>query len=166
MTAVTEGYGAGGYYDQSPPHPLERIARREGESNLMSLLVGIEGGGDTTRESFCLAVARFDRSDAGPEALETHWAMADRYRMILCHVVFKLLRNRYEERDGSHRYLRGAILDAYDLFRKDAAPTSAFRSKQFKMRKADYLDARKAALSEFIGLQSEAGVRWMNAWFK
>jgi hypothetical protein len=166
MTAVIEGYGPGGYYDQSPPHPLERVARREGESNLMSLLVGIEGGGDTTRESFCLAVAREDKSDVGPEALETHWAMADRYRMLLCRVVFKMLRFRYAERNGSHRYLRGAILDAYDVFRKDHAPTSEFRSKQFKMRKADYLEARKAALSEFVALQTEAGVRWMNAWFK
>lgn len=165
MTSL-DGYGAGGYFDQSPPHPLERIARREGESNLMSLLVGIEGGGDTTRESFCLAVAREDRSDVGPEALETHWAMADRYRMLLCHVVFKALRNRYAERDGSHRWLRGAILDAYDTFRKDCSPTAEMRAKQFKMRKADYLDARKAAVSKFISLQSEAGVRWLDAWFK
>ena len=157
----------GEYYDTSPPPPLERLAKREGESNLMSLLVGIEAGGDTTHENFALAACRLDECDLGPEALETHWAMADRYRLPLCGRVLGLMLGAgYSERGGSLQWLRGAILDAYAIFRQSwCRLPAADRARKFKVRKADYLQARARALGELNLMQGESGTRWMRAYF-
>lgn len=154
------------YFDTSPAPPLERLCKREGESNLMSLLVGIEAGGDTTHENFALAACRLDRDDIGPEALETHWAMADRYRLPLCgRVLALMLADGYTTKGGSLRWLRGAILDGYARFRSNTCQPSAHRARHFKCREDDYRKARRRAEAELVTLQGESGTRWMRAYF-
>ena len=141
----------GEYWDDAPPHPCERLARQEGQSNFLSLLAGIEAGPDTTEDAAALAFV-----DCGlpPEILVAKWAGSCLYRPAICQLVFDVMDEAGDVKDGDRIWVKAAILDAFGLFANGYCLPGGLRAKRFKARKEAYLAARKFGLAM---LQSMAG---------
>lgn len=157
---------AGEVYDKSPPHPCERLARLEGQSNFLSLLAGIEAGPDTTEDAAALAMSR--QSWLGPpELLEAYWCESTLYRRPICQGVFDLI-------DGMGRgvaekdrvWTKAAIFDAFELFGGRVPSSGKARAKQFKARTEDYYAARKLAEGLLYAMTGDIQRRWLAARFR
>ena len=146
-------------YSTDPPHPCERLARIEGESNFLSLLAGIEAGRDTTEDMAALSYAR--NRGVVVEALEARWSGSVRHRVALCHLVLGTM----QVADKDKTWVRAAILDGYALFVGKEVRDSETAAKMFKVRKGDYLAVRKYAERFLLALAMDAERPWIRARF-
>lgn len=149
------------YWDHSPPHPCERLARMEGQSNFLSLLAGIEAGPDTTQDMAALAMCRC--RGVLPEALEARWGGSLAYKTAFCKLVFDVLQPA--EKDKT--WARAAILDGFYRFTGNKAQTrvATERAKTFGCSVANFRLVRKFAQRVLSGLADEAERPWIRARF-
>lgn len=153
-------------YDSRPPHPCERLARIEGQSNFLSLLAGIEAGPDTTEDMAALAFARA-RCDSPPELLEAFWAGSTLYRRQICQFVFDEIDGLGTGvREKDRVWVRGAILDALDLLGGRWPETGKSRAKALKVRYEDYLATRKLAEGLMFAMLGNLQREWIRARFR
>lgn len=141
----------GEYWDDAPPHPCERLGRQEGQSNFLSLLAGIEAGPDTTEDAAALA---FTDCGLPPEILVAKWASSQLYKPAICQLVFDVMDEAGDVKDGDRIWVKAAILDAFVLFTTGICAPGASRAKRFKARTEAFYATRKFALAM---LQSMAG---------
>lgn len=153
----------GEFWDKSPPHRCERLARMEGQSNFLSLLAGVEAGPDTTQDAAALA---FIRTDAPPELLEAKWAGSQLYRPAICQLVFDVMDEAGDVKDGDRLWVKAAILDAFALFSTGVCPVGVRRARRFKARTEAYYATRKFALAMLQSMASELEGRWIRARFR
>lgn len=154
----------GEHWDDSPPHPCERLARMEGQSNFLSLLAGVEAGPDTTEDAAALSFARA-RSPAPMEVLEAKWAASQLYRPAICQLVFDVMDEAGDVKERDRLWVKAAILDAFRLFTTGHAPIGTDRARQFKTRTDAYYATRKFALSMLQSMANEAERFWIAARF-
>lgn len=148
-------------FDPTPPHPCERLARLEGQSNFLSLLSGVEAGPDTTLDAGALGMVR---SRCIPEILEAYWGSSNLYRYVLGQVVFNAIEQQGAIKERDRVWTKGAILDAFDRVRAGScAAPSRQRSRQFGVSQDHYLAARKLAEGMFTALEGDARPMWMRA---
>lgn len=155
-----------GLWSTEPPHRCERLARAEGQSNFLSLLAGIEAGPDTTEDMAALAFAR-SLDGEPPELLEAYWGASVLYRYQICQYVFHVIEglgSGVAERD--RLWVRGAILDAFDLFGGRKPDTGKNRAKQLHVRYEDYLATRKLAEGLLFGMTGSIQREWIRARFR
>ena len=153
----------GEYWDKSPPHPCERLARMEGQSNFLSLLAGVEAGPDTTQDAAALS---FMRSDAPPEVLEAKWAGSQLYKPAICQLVFDVMDEAGDVRDGDRLWVKAAILDAFGLFTTGVCPVGVRRARRFKAPVEAFYAARKFALAMLQSMASEMEPLWSRARYR
>lgn len=153
-------------YDPRPPHPCERLARLEGQSNFLSLLSGVEAGPDTTEDAGALAFAR-KGGGVAPEFLEAFWGGSTLYRRELCQVVFDAIdRMGRGVAEKDRVWVKGAVLDAFELFGGRYPEPGRVRAKRLRARYEDYLATRKLAEGLFHGLAGTAQATWLKARFR
>ena len=152
----------GEYWDDAPPHPCERLARQEGQSNFLSLLAGVEAGPDTTEDAAALAFV-----DCGlpAEILVAKWAGSCLYRPAICQLVFDVMDEAGDVKERDRLWVKAAILDAFRLFTTGHAPIGTDRARQFKTRTDAYYATRKFALSMLQSMANEAERYWIVARF-
>lgn len=154
----------GEHWDDSPPHPCERLARMEGQSNFLSLLAGVEAGPDTTEDAAALSFARA-RSPAPMEVLEAKWAASQLYKPAICQLVFDVMDEAGDVKDGDRLWVKAAILDAFSLFTRGRAPIGTDRARRFKVRTDAYYATRKFALSMLQSMSATVENEWVRARF-
>jgi hypothetical protein len=147
------------FFDASRPHPCERLARLEGQSNFLSLLSGIEAGPDTTQDAAALGMTR--RRGRIPEILEAYWGRSSLHRIALCQFVFDAIAERGEIKPRDRIWTKGAILDAFDRYATDACPVARDRAKQFKVDSNAYEATRKLAEGMFTSMEGDSRPVWM-----
>lgn len=148
-------------YDPAPPHPCERLARLEGQSNFLSLLSGVEAGPDTTLDAGALGMVR---SRCIPEILEAYWGSSNLYRYVLGQVVFNAIEQQGAIKERDRVWTKGAILDAFDRVRTGScAAPSRQRARQFAVSQESYLATRRLAEGIFTALEGDARPAWMRA---
>lgn len=153
------------FYDPRPPHPCERLARLEGQSNFLSLLAGLEAGPDTTEDAAALALARRPWAPP-PELLEAFWGGSRLYRRAICAGLFDLIDQQGQGIAKKDReWVKAAILDAFDKFMGASPPAARARAKRFKARYEDYLATRKFAEALLYRLLGDVQWRWLRARF-
>ena len=103
-------------FSHERPHPCERLARLEGETNYWLVLGASEAGTDTTMDAGALAFAE-RRSGIPAAVMLAYWSGSRQARYALASCVLYSIGGRCASRDGSLRAARGAILDAVDAFR-------------------------------------------------
>lgn len=108
--------GAREVFSRERPHPCERLARLEGQTNYWLAFGGSEAGTDTTMDAGALAFAE-RRSGIPAEVLTAYWGGSRQARYALASCILYSVGGRFVSRDGSLRSARGAILDAVDAFR-------------------------------------------------
>lgn len=152
----------GTYWDTSPPHPCERLARMEGTSNFLGLLSGQEAGPDTTEDAAALAMCR--TAGGVPEALEARWAGTQRDKVALCHMVYDTLP---KVADKDRTWTKAAILDGFYLFSGERGRVRDHRerAKTFKVRHDDYHTVRKYAERLLTNLANDSERPWIQARF-
>ena len=152
----------GEYWDDAPPHPCERLARQEGQSNFLSLLAGVEAGPDTTEDAAALAFV-----DCGlpAEILVAKWAGSCLYRPAICQLVFDVMDEAGDVKERDRLWVKASILDAFRLFTTGHAPIGTDRARQFKTRTDAYYATRKFALSMLQSMANEAERYWIVARF-
>lgn len=153
---MTQG---GDYYSKEPPHPCERLARQEGQSNFLSLLAGIEAGPDTTEDAAALAMCRSHGTD--PEALETRWNGTIRHKVKLCHMVYDTL--TVAEKDRT--WTKAAILDGFAMFAGLPHEDYRARARLFKVDNGLYLATRKYAERLLLNVAVNSERHWIRARF-
>lgn len=146
-------------FSTDPPHPCERLARIEGQSNFLGLLSGSEAGPDTTEDMAALAMSRAE--GAVPEALEIRWSGSIRHKLAFCQMVFDLL----SPADKDRTWTRAAILDGFQLFREGCCAEAQAKARLFKVRKEDYLAVRKFAERTMLAVAMDAERPWIRARF-
>lgn len=146
-----------GVYDTSPPHPCENLARMEGQSNFLSLLAGIEQADSTTDDAAALGWVR-DRCI--PEALEAYWGRSMLHRYKLGQLVFDQINSLGKVKDKDRIWVKGAILDALDLFTVGECVQANKRAKHFKVDHGVYRATRKMAKAYFDGIEGSARRPW------
>ena len=152
----------GEYWDDAPPHPCERLARQEGQSNFLSLLAGVEAGPDTTEDAAALAFV-----DCGlpAEILVAKWAGSCLYRPAICQLVFDVMDEAGDVKERDRLWVKASILDAFRLFTTGHAPIGTDRARQFKTRTDAYYATRKFALSMLQSMANDAERYWIAARF-
>lgn len=152
------------FWDKRPPHPCERLAKIEGQTNFWRLLAGLEDCVDTTEDMAALAFAR--KSGAPPELLEAFWGGSKIHRIGLCQMAFDFIHRTGRGIAKKDRiWTKGAILDGFDRFcgiRRSAAD----RALQFRVRREDYLSTRKLAEGLFYRWAGFVQPDWIHARFK
>ena len=150
----------GEYWDDAPPHPCERLARQEGQSNFLSLLAGVEAGPDTTEDAAALAFV-----DCGlpAEILVAKWAGSCLYRPAICQLVFDVMDEAGDVKDGDRIWVKAAILDAFGLFSVGYCDSAGSRARKFKARKEAYLATRKFALAMLQSMAASLERDWIRA---
>lgn len=159
-------------YIHPKPAAIERLARIEGESAFLSLLAGIEAGGDTTQDMAALA---FTRKRAIPEVLECHVAQTDAFKRPLMSLTFAAMADvmRPSEKNvkAFKRWqkdvptIQGAIADAFLLLRDGTCKPQKDRAMGFKVEEAVYSALRKVAAAVLFQLCNEAEQAWIFARF-
>lgn len=114
--AWVDRVGAREVFSHERPHPCERLARLEGQTNYWLAFGGNEAGTDTTLDAGALAFAE-RRSGVPAAVLTAYWGGSRQARYALASCILYSLGGRFVSRDGSLRSARGAILDAVDAFR-------------------------------------------------
>jgi len=133
-------------YSAAPPHPCERLGRITGQSNFLSLLAGVEAGADTTQDMAALAMAR---RRGIPEMLEAYWGGSRLHRWAICQIVFDAIHAISRIKDRDRIWVKGSILDAFDLVTTGECPVGRTRAKQFRVDHDAYHSSRKLAESLF-----------------
>ena len=151
------------YYDHTPPPPIERLARIEGQSNFLSLLAGVEAGPDTTEDMAALSFAR--ARGAIPEVLEAYAGQSDLFKLPLMTLVFRALRAEMKAKEADWPWMQGAVADAFLLVQKGICKPSAVRSRRFKVREETYRTMRTLARGIFAQLIADAEQKWKRARF-
>ena len=150
------------FYDKSKPHPCERLARIEGQTNYWRLLAGIEQGADTTEDMAALSFAR--ASGCPPELLEAFWGGSKIHRRELCLMCFRVLDAAGRGiRDKDRIWTLGAIIDAFDRFCGERIPRARLRAEKFGVRYEDYLATRKLAEGLFYRWAGFVQPAWIKA---
>lgn len=149
------------YFDASRPHPCERLARLEGQSNFLSLLSGIEAGPDTTQDAAALGMTR--RRGRIPEILEAYWGRSSLHRIALCQLMFDAFAERGEIKARDRIWTKGAILDAFDRFTTGTCSPSRQRARQFIVSQDIYLVIRKSAEGMFTVMEGDTRPAWLRA---
>ncbi|MGN2244925.1 hypothetical protein ACFWZU_15630 [Frateuria sp. GZRR33] len=151
-------------FDPTKPHPCERIARIEGQTNFWRLLAGVEESVDTTEDMAALSFAR--RSGCPPELLEAYWGGSRIHRRELCLMCFRVLDAIGRGiRDKDRVWTLGAIIDGFDRFcgiRRSAKN----RAEHFKARREDYLATRKLAEGLFYRWAGFVQPEWIKARYR
>lgn len=148
-----------------PPHPCERLARAEGQSNFLSLLAGVEAGPDTTEDMAALAFCRRLGGDL-PEILEARWGGSTLYRNQICQRVFESIQVMGTGvRPEDRIWVKGSILDAFELFGGRYPDTGKRRARALKVRYEDYLATRKFAEGLMFGMAGTMQRLWIRARF-
>lgn len=147
------------FYDPSTPHPCERLARLEGQSNFLSLLSGVEAGPDTTQDAAALGMTR--RRGRIPEILEAYWGRSSLHRIALCQLVFDAFAERGEIKPRDRIWTKGAILDAFDRFATGTCAPSRQRARQFIVSQDIYLVVRKSAEGVLTAMEGDARPTWV-----
>ena len=151
----------GEFYDESPPHPCERLARLEGQSNFLSLLAGVEAGPDTTEDAAALGFIR--RGDIPPEMLEARWCGSQLYKPAICQLVFDVMDEAGDVKDGDRLWVKAAILDAFALFTTGVCPIGRHRARRFRVGHDPFYAARKFALAMMQAMAHDLERRWIRA---
>lgn len=151
------------YFDASKPHPCERLARLEGQSNFLSLLSGIEAGPDTTMDAAALGMTR--RRGRIPEILEAYWGRSSLHRIALCQLVFDAIAEQGEIKPRDRIWMKGAILDAFDRYTTGACGVGRLRARHHKVDSNAYEAVRKIAEGMFTAMQGDAQPEWVRARF-
>lgn len=107
--------GAREVFSHERPHPCERLARLEGQTNYWLAFGGSEAGSDTTLDAGALAFAE-RRSGVPAAVLTAYWGGSRQARYALASCILYAI-GGFVSREGSLRSARGAILDAVDAFR-------------------------------------------------
>ena len=150
-------------FDNSPAPAIERLARIEGQSNFLSLLVGIEAGPDTTEDMAAQSFAR--ARGAVPEVLEAQVAQSGMYRRPIMSMVFRAICNELRPKETDRPWMQGAVADAFLILRYGKCKGSQERAKQFKVRREPYLVIRKMATGVFSQLLADAEREFRRARF-
>jgi hypothetical protein len=152
----------GEYWDDSPPHPCERLGRQEGQSNFLSLLAGVEAGPDTTEDAAALAFV-----DCGlpPEILVAKWAGSSLYKPAICQLVFDVMDDAGDVPERDRLWVKAAILDAFAVFTQGYGPNGRLRAKRFKVGHEPYYATRKFALAMLQSMAAEVERAWIVARF-
>ena len=153
----------GEFYSDEKPHPCERLARMEGQSNFLSLLAGIEAGPDTTEDAAALSFAR--GGPAPVEVLEARWSGSQLYKGAICQLVFDVMDEAGDVKDGDRIWAKAAILDAFSLLTTGRAPVGTQRARRFKARTEAYYATRKFALAMMQSMAFDMERFWIRARF-
>jgi hypothetical protein len=152
------------YFDKSPPHPCERLARITGQTNYWRLLAGVEECVDTTDDMAALAFAR--KSGSPPELLEAYWGGSKIHRLELCQRAFDFIHRIGSGIAKKDRiWTKGAILDGFDRF-CGIRRSAAVRAAKLKVRREDYLATRKLAEGLFYRWAGFVQPDWIHARFR
>lgn len=146
-------------WSTDPPHPCERLARIEGQSNFLGLLAGLEAGPDTTEDMAALSFAR--RRGTVPEALEARWSGSFRHKVALCGLVYGTM----QVADADRTWAKAAVLDGWAIFAGKPYKDAEAAAKLFGVRKGDYLAVRKYACNFLLTLANEVERPWVRARF-
>lgn len=146
------------FFTASNPHPCERLARLEGQSNFLSLMAGIEAGPDTTMDVAALGMIR-DR--CVPEILEAYWGQSRAYRYALGQLVFNSINAHGKIREKDRIWVKGAILDAYYRFTTGTCKVARMRAKRFRVDTNAYETTRKLAEGLFTAMEGDARPHWL-----
>lgn len=152
------------YFDKSKPHPCERLARIEGQTNYWRLLAGVEEGADTTEDMGALSFAR--SSGSPPELLEAYWGGSKLHRRELCLMAFRAIDTLGRGiRDKDRIWTLGAVIDGFDRF-CGIRRSAKVRAEHFKARREDYLATRKLAEGMFYRWAGFVQPAWIHARFR
>ena len=152
------------YFDKSKPHPCERLARIEGQTNYWRLLAGVEEGADTTEDMGALSFAR--SSGSPPELLEAYWGGSKLHRRELCLMAFRAIDTLGRGiRDKDRVWTLGAVIDGFDRF-CGIRRSAKVRAEHFKARREDYLATRKLAEGMFYRWAGFVQPAWIHARFR
>lgn len=146
------------------PHPCERLARLEGQTNYWLAFGGSEAGSDTTMDAGALAFAE-RRSGIPSSVLLAYWGGSHRARYALASCILYSIGGRCASRDGSLRAARGAVLDAVDVFRGVEIGALAQRAARRGMRHEDYSALFKLAGGILHSWLGEIQPEWITARF-
>ena len=152
------------FFDKSPPHPCERLARINGQTNYWRLLAGVEECVDTTDDMAALAFAR--KSGGPPELLEAYWGGSTAHRLVLCQLVFDFINRAgrgIAKRDRV--WTKAAILDGFDRF-IGVRRSAATRATKFKVRREEYHATRTLAEGLFYRWAGFVQPDWIHARFR
>lgn len=152
----------GEYWDDTPPHPCERLGRLEGQSNFLSLLAGVEAGPDTTQDAAALSFCRLT-GGAPAELLEAKWAASQLYKPAICQLVFDVMDEAGDIREGDRLWVKASILDAFSLFTAGKCPLGKERARRFRVGNDPYFAARKFALAMMQSMASDLERHWVRA---
>lgn len=149
------------------PHPCERLARLEGETNYWLAFGGSEAGSDTTMDAGALAIAE-RRCGVPAHVLLAYWcgSRVARYALATC-VWHALLASGARFFTGSsERGPRGAVLDAVDMFRGRDIGALSNRAKLRGMRHEEYSALLKLSGGILHGWMGEIQPEWIAARFR
>jgi hypothetical protein len=138
------------------------LARQEGQSNFLSLLAGVEAGPDTTEDAAALA---FIDCGLPPAILVAKWAGSQLYKPAICQLVFDVMDEAGDVKDGDRLWVKAAILDAFALFTTGICPPGAARAKKFKARAEAFYATRKFALAMLQSMAWTLERDWIRARF-
>ena len=146
------------------PHPCERLARLEGETNYWLVFDGSEAGSDTTMDAGALAFAE-RRSGIPAGVLLAYWGGSPHARYALATCLLHAIGARGMTSDGSLRAARGIILDAVDVFRGVDIGALGARAARRGIRHEDYAALFKLAGGILHAWLGEIQPEWIVARF-
>lgn len=151
-------------FSRARPHPCERLARMEGQTNFWMVAGGSEAGADTTEDMAALAMCR--STGCIPEALEALWGGSRAHRYALAQAVWVSLHKvgaKVAAKDA--RRARTVILDAVDALTGNER-ISHKRARAIGIDIQAYCALRKAADGLLHAWAGDAAPEWIAARFR
>jgi hypothetical protein len=158
--AWTDRTGPREVFSHERPHPCERLARMEGQTNFWLAFGGSEAGTDTTMDAAALAFAE-RRSGIPAAVMLAYWGGSTSARYALATCVLQAMIGAGAKFGESERGARRAVLDALDVFGgRDIGPL-AERAKRHRMRHEDYSALLKLATGILHAWLGEIQPEWV-----